>query len=297
MLLKNRYVMEEYIFNKNYFGRNYAFVQVSAEQKLDVNYLKNNSIDGFIIITDDINKKVNDIKNISEYEELRGLNLNSYYYESITDLSRFKKLEYLNILGKSNGEIPFSSLGSLWCIYLNYDKRSCKSFFECVNLEYIFIDNYTETSSKDFEKFEKAKRIGLMKCKIIEFDAIKNMSKLEHIGIGYNSKMKTLKWLDGNNSLKSVAIQNCKNIKDWEIIGSLEKIQKLTIENCGELPSLNWLQQLTNLEEIRIIGTTSVKDGKIKEIMKIPKLKYLFVPVKKEYDVTLQELTIFNNKP
>ncbi|MCY6356884.1 leucine-rich repeat protein [Bacteroides thetaiotaomicron] len=203
----------------------------------------------------------------------------------------------MNILGKSNGEIPFSSLGSLWCIYLNYDKRSCKSFFECVNLEYIFIDNYTETSSKDFEKFEKAKRIGLMKCKIIEFDAIKNMSKLEHIGIGYNSKMKTLKWLDGNNSLKSVAIQNCKNIKDWEIIGSLEKIQKLTIENCGELPSLNWLQQLTNLEEIRIIGTTSVKDGKIKEIMKIPKLKYLFVPVKKEYDVTLQELTIFNNKP
>lgn len=51
-----------------------------------------------------------------------------------------------------------------------------------------FIDNYTETSSKDFEKFEKAKRIGLMKCKIIEFDAIKNMSKLEHIGIGYNPK-------------------------------------------------------------------------------------------------------------
>lgn len=141
------------IINKNYFGRNYAFVQVSAEQKLDVNYLKNNSVDGFIIITDDINKKVNDIKNISEYEELRGLNLNSYYYESITDLSKFKKLEYLNILGKSNGEIPFSSLGSLWCIYLNYDKRSCKSFFECVNLEYIFIDNYTETSSKDFEKF------------------------------------------------------------------------------------------------------------------------------------------------
>lgn len=64
---------------------------------------------------------------------------------------------------------------------------------------------------------------------------------------------------------------------NWEL-GENTKVDN---RNCGELPSLNWLQQLTNLEEIRIIGTTSVKDGKIKEIMKIPKLKYLFVPVKK----------------
>lgn len=102
--------------------------------------------------------------------------------------------------------------------------------------------------------------------------------------------MESIKWLEDNNSLISVAFQNCKNIKDWE------KIEKLIIENCGELPSLSFLLQLTNLKEIRIIGTTSVKDGKIKELMKIPKLNFLFVPVKKEYDITLQDLTDFNSK-
>lgn len=59
---------------------------------------------------------------------------------------------------------------------------------------------------------------------------------------------------------------------------------------------MSFLHQLTNLKEIRIIGTTSVKDGKIKELMKIPKLNFLFVPVKKEYDITLQDLTDFNSK-
>jgi hypothetical protein len=122
------------------------------------------------------------------------------------------------------------------------------------------------------------------------------MSKLEHIGIGYNLKMESIRWLEDNNSLISVAFQNCKNIKDWEKIGSLEKIEKLVMENCGELPSLSFLQQLTSLKEIRIIGTTNVKDGKIKELMKMPQLNYLFIPVKKEYDITLQDLTTFNSK-
>lgn len=225
--------MEEYIFNKNYFGRDYTFIQVEVEQTFDINYIRNNSIDGIIIITDDRNKKIQDIKNISEFKELIGLNLNSYCYEKLTDLSNFEKLEYLSFLGKSDSEIPFSSLESLWCVYLNYDKKSCKSVFYCKNLEYIFIDNYTETSSKYFQKFEKPKRIGLIKSKVVEFDAIKNMPQLEHIGIGYNLKMESIKWLEDNNSLISVAFQNCKNIKDWEKIGSLEKIEKLIIDNCG----------------------------------------------------------------
>ncbi|SCB96580.1 hypothetical protein [Gilliamella intestini] len=288
--------MEEHIFNKNYFGRSYTFIQVNTEQKFDINYIRNNSIDGIVITTDDRNKKIHDIKMISNFKELRGLNLNSYCYGRLTDLSDFKKLEYLNFLGKTDSEIPFSSLESLWCVYLNYDKKSCKSVFDCKNLEYIFIDNYTSTSSKDFQKFEKAKRIGLIKSKVEEFNAIKNMPQLEHIGIGYNLKMESIKWLEDNNSLISVALQNCKNIKDWEKIGSLKKIEKLIIENCGELPTLSFLQRLTNIKEIRIIGTTSVKDGKIKEIMKIPQLNYLFIPVKKGYDITIQDLTTFNNK-
>lgn len=44
--------MEEYIFKKEYFGRNYTFMQVRIEQIPDATYIKKNGIDGVIVITD-----------------------------------------------------------------------------------------------------------------------------------------------------------------------------------------------------------------------------------------------------
>ena len=135
-----------------------------------------------------------------------------------------------------------------------------------------------------------------MKSKLSEFNALQNMPHLEHIGIGYNSKMEFISWLKDNKSLTSVAFQNCKKIKDWEILGSLTNMERLTIDNCGELPSIAYLLHLPNLKEIRMIGSTSIRDCKVRDIMSIPHLKSFFIPVKKGYDITLQDITLFNNK-
>ena len=97
-------------------------------------------------------------------------------------------------------------------------------------------------------------------------------------------------------SLTSISLKNCKNINNWEIIGSMNNIKQITIDSCGILPSLNFLKKLTNLQEIRILGSTYIKDNKIKEILEMPQLKYIFIPVKKEYDITLQDLNEFNLK-
>ncbi len=287
---------EKYIYSKDFFGRDYRFVQIDPSEDVDVGYLNKNQVDSISIALDDKEDKC--IKNLSRLtgiSEFRGGGLNNYCYETLQELSNFSKVEYLDLKGKSLKPIPFEMLKSLWCVYLNYDKKTCQSIFECENLEYIFIDNYSDSTSINFTKFKKAKRIGLIKSKITEFDAIKKLTKLEHIGIGYNLKLETLEWMKDNNTLKSVAFQNCKNIKDWNVIASSNNIEKIYIENCGELQSISLFKQLTNLKEIRILGNTSIKDGKVKELMSLPKLKYLFVPVKKEYDISLQDLTCFNS--
>ena len=78
---------------------------------------------------------------------------------------------------------------------------------------YLLFDNYSGMTSNEFVSFGKARRIGLMKSKLSEFNALQNMPHLEHIGIGYNSKMESISWLKDNKSLTSVAFQNCKKIK------------------------------------------------------------------------------------
>ena len=288
--------MEMNIIRKEYFGKEYAFMQADMEQIPDISYIQENEVDGLIAVSENVNMKIENIEKISVLKNIRALNLNSYSYKDLSHLSCFRKLEYLKIYGKVDKEIPFESLPLLWCIYLNYKRKNCKPIFQCKNLEYIFIDNYSETSSNAFLAFEKARRIGLVKNKLIEFNALQNMPQLEHIGVGNNSNMESISWLRDNKSLTSVAFQNCKKIKDWEILGTLTKMERLIIENCGELPSVAFLLHLSNLKEIRIIGSTSVKDGKVKEIMNLPHLKSFFIPVKKEYDITLQDITLFNNK-
>ncbi|WP_302762132.1 hypothetical protein [Phocaeicola coprocola] len=288
--------MEKYFFEKKIFERSYTFTQIDSDQSIDTKYIINNKINGFIITTKDVEKKIKGIRKITTYQFLKALNLNTLLYENISELQNLNNLEYISFYGKVDYKIPFSSLKKLWCIYLNYDKKTCKSIFECISLENLFLDHYLCKSSFEFEHLTKLKRIGLTKTNLMEFYAINNMPYLEHIGIGYNPNLTSLEWLDGNESLTSISLKNCKNINNWEIIGSMNNIKQITIDSCGILPSLNFLKKLTNLQEIRILGSTYIKDNKIKEILEMPQLKYIFIPVKKEYDITLQDLNEFNLK-
>ncbi|RTQ92855.1 hypothetical protein [Lysinibacillus telephonicus] len=285
------------VFDKVYFDRSFRFININPDiEVIDVEDIKMQEIDSVSVSHDSINHKFESIKNLNGISDIRGLRLNSYNYNSLKDLKNYSSLEYFNFLGKTDEVIPFEELVSLWCVYLNYDKKTCSSIFQNKNIEYLFIDNYSDDSSEKFNIFTNAKRIGLVKTKIIEFEALRYMPFLEHIGIGYNSKMTSLKWIEEGKSLNSIGFQNCKNIKDWSSIGTVSTIEKVIIENCGEIPSLDFLHQLPNLQEVRIIGTTSIKDGKIKHLLNHKTLKYLFLPIKKDYDIKLADLENFNNR-
>lgn len=286
--------METYIFEKEIFERSYTFIQVDDGQSFDIEYIRDNKIDGFVVTANDIKTKIKDIKRIATCKFLRALNLNTLLYENISELSNLNNLEYISLYGKVDYKIPFSSLNNLWCIYLNYDKKTCESIFDCTNIENLFFDNYLCKSSFEFNSLTKLRRIGLMKTNLTEFDVIHNMPYIEHIGIGYDANLTDLDWLYGNESLTSISLKNCKNINNWEIIGSVNNVKQITIDNCGVLPSLGFLNKLTNLQEIRILGSTYIKDNKIRELLEMPQLEYISIPVKKEYDLTLLDLNNFN---
>ncbi|MFC9539004.1 hypothetical protein ACFTQ7_03875 [Lysinibacillus sp. NPDC056959] len=284
------------VFDKVYFNRNFRFININPDiEVIDIEDVTRQKIDSVSVSHESIKHKFENIKKLNDISDIRGLRLNSYDYVSLNELKNYSSLEYFNFLGKTDEVIPFAELNSLWCVYLNYDRKTCSSIFQNKNLEYLFIDNYIGDSSKEFNIFTKAKRIGLVKNKILEFEALKYMPVLEHLGIGYNSKMTSIKWIEDGKSLTSIGFQNCKNIKDWSSIGNVSSIEKIIIENCGEIPSLDFLHQLPNLKEVRIIGTTSIRDGKIKDLMNHKTLKYLFLPIKKDYDIKLADLDSFNN--
>ncbi|MDO4729372.1 MAG: hypothetical protein Q4B43_10280 [Bacteroidota bacterium] len=285
--------MEDYIFNKNYFGRDYNFCQVDINKPFDNQNFKNKGADSIIALINNADNRCDDIKNITQYTDLRGLSIEGIF-DSLDGLSEFKKLEFLNMNVKCKKEIPFGSLKNLWCIYLNYNKKTDFSVFDCQNLEYIFIDNYKESDACPFEKFSKAKRIGLMQTHILSFP-LEKMPHLEHFGMGYNAKIQDISWLN-HHSLQSLSIANCKHIKNWNTISTLKQLEILIIENCKEIPSLDFLLELNQLKEIRLIGDIKITDNKIAKILELPNLKKFVIPIRKEYDLTFQEYTQWKNR-
>lgn len=285
-------MLVDYIFEKNYFGRDFRFYQVDVKEKIDVEKLQLKGVDSLIGVINAEKRIYKNIENISTFSTARGLSLYGNYDE-LDDLSQFKSLEYLSINVLCKKEIPFQDLENLWYINLNYDKKTCRQIFECKALEYINIDNYKELDTSSFENFTKAKNISLRKANFTEF-SIEKMPNLEHFSLGYNTKIQDISFLK-DTSLKLVGFRNCKNIKNWEILGTLKNLEALYLENIKDIPSLDFLSGLKHLKTISIVGDVRVLDGQIKNILQRPNLEYFVIPVRKEYDLTFQEYTQWQN--
>lgn len=243
-----------------------------------------------LVIRMSTNEEMNKLDDLSNLPFLEGLSFPDVYYPTLDVLKKLSHIIYLKIQGKSGMSIPFDFLPKLWCVYLNYDKKTCASIFKAQQLEYLLIDNYVGKSSEDFVVFNKLKRLGLMKFKLSEFNAIENMSNIEHLGMEYNSKMTDISWIKKAPTLKSVAISNCSKITNWEMLGNLSNLETIIIENAGEISSIDFLSNLPNLKEVRFIGKTYVKDNRIKHLLNNNNLQRFFIPIRNSYDITINDL-------
>ncbi|MBK8172626.1 MAG: hypothetical protein IPK60_20125 [Sandaracinaceae bacterium] len=286
----------ETTFEKTYFDRTFRFAKLDpAHDVVDARRLKELGADSVSVsVADPTCTNIEDVDLLKGVSGIRALRLNAYSYKSVAGMSACTSLEYLSFTGVSNGAVPFAACTALWCAYLNYDPKTCEAIFEAKTLEHAFVDNYVGKSSKPFESFRNARRLGLMKNRLAELDAVQAMPKLEHLGFGYNSTMKSIGWLSHHASLSSVGFNNCKNISDWNVLATLSNLEVVLLESCGEIATLDFIHQLPRVKELRLVGNTRVKDARIASLLKHPTLKHIFVPVRKDYDVTLSELTAFN---
>ena len=279
-----------YIHRKDVFGKILGGLTLDiGTEKIDKDFLMSNQINS-LVIRMSTNEEMNKLDDLSNLPFLEGLSFPDVYYPTLDVLKKLSHIIYLKIQGKSGMSIPFDFLPKLWCVYLNYDKKTCASIFKAQQLEYLFIDNYVGKSSEDFVVFNKLKRLGLMKFKLSEFNAIENMSNIEHLGMEYNSKMTDISWIKKAPTLKSVAISNCSKITNWEMLGNLSNLETIIIENAGEISSIDFLSNLPNLKEVRFIGKTYVKDNRIKHLLNNNNLQRFFIPIRNSYDITINDL-------
>ena len=263
-----------YIHERDVFGKLFRGFSLDISEEIDKEFLISNRINS-LVLTRSANQEKEDMAMLAEIPLLEGLSFPDPYYPTLNVLKQLSNILYLNIKGKVGAPIPFESLPRLWCVYLNYDKKTCGSIFKAQSLEYLFIDNYKGSSSEDFVPLSKIKRLGLIKFGLNEFDAIEHMPYIEHLGMGYNPKMMDISWIAQAQSLKSVSFTNCKNITNWQVLGSLTNLETIIIENAGEIPSIDFLSHLPNLRKVGLIGKMDIKEKSPIEDNQSPDKSYI----------------------
>ncbi|MDM5250396.1 hypothetical protein [Lysinibacillus sp. G4S2] len=279
------------IYERKCYDRLYKYYKYSLDgkesfQKEDMEMY---SINGLSLFGQD---EILDLSKLSSLCGVKAIALNRHLYTSVDTLSKFRELEYFQVLNLCDNVIPFNNFERLWCAEINYDKKTCNLIFDNLGLEYLTLHNYKEKHHNDLSKLKNIKRLNLNQFKLENLEFISQLRKIDFLGISYNSNLTTIKDLDKTN-LKGLSIVNCKKIIDWEIISGLKEIEEIYLADCGEIESVSFLNELPNLKTLMITGNTTIKDGLLKGIIEKPGIEKANITLKKHYDITDDHLNKF----
>lgn len=278
--------------------------------------------DGFDFI-DDVygNPEALIVKGLNLNEEVRYINENNIksvyltYFKSkaITDLDFFKETSFIEKINLNDMDIDYSGLYHLHnlkhALLSIKNKRQYLDYSIFKNLEYLSIDWYTQFP--DFTKNVKLKKLAISKFKpksksFIELklpDRLQNLEITESNVLDFNGLelanlikfegyycncLQSFEGIKGiKKSLKTLILDYCPKLKDYDDLEQLKQIEKLILGDCGEISDLEFISKMPNLNFFSFVNT-NVKNGNLK-LLKQKKFSYLAFDDKRHYSNKLKE--------
>lgn len=187
---------------------------------------------------------------VNNLSELIGLEI---YSSCICSINKavLERIQYLSILFNDNSVIDFSTFKALKKL------RVVGFTHNAVNI----------TENLDFLELNCCKKINTL-------DFLKNIHSLKSIKLDYLPKLENIRELKNiSKSLNSLAICDCKNIKDIEetlyALTGLKQLQIYTVTTDSRLTfsSLNFLKGMTALESFA--SNYKIADGNLSELLNL----------------------------
>ena len=195
---------------------------------------------------------------------LEGLHLPETKFDNQV-VNSLHKLKFLGFADNKKVVIDLSNFPNLESLACDYSSR-LKGLETCKNLIDLTLTGY-KSESKDLSEvplFLNLKELSLFKTDITTLQGIEHYSNLKKLEIFSASKLERIAPLQVlSNSLEELQIEQCKKIKDFEVLGKVQSLKKIILSESGEIKSLAFVKELPHLEFISFWGT-NVLDGNIK---------------------------------
>lgn len=177
-----------------------------------------------------------DIHEIKQAPDIKYIQINDYSWEyDHSAVNYLLNLEDLSIYTTDKKEIDFSH----WPVLKNaaiFWRPKAKSLFQCVDLERLFIGKYTDNDLSKFESLENLKYLRVNAGSINSLNGIEKLQNLETLFLMQATKLEDLTGIEKLWHLKHLRIDNCRNIKNIDILASLKDAK---IEILGTTPRVN----------------------------------------------------------
>ncbi|MFG6392638.1 MAG: leucine-rich repeat domain-containing protein [Lachnospiraceae bacterium] len=248
--------------------------------------------------------KINNLKELEYYKNLKVLSLKDYGLKDTSKLQELKGLVYLDLSGNKNlGDLTgikemglltsldlretavsdievISSLKSLKYIDISYTLiEDASPLKECTKLEVLYAgynnENFADSSIMEVAaSLKNLKELDLTGNTAIT-GGMDNLEKLKGLvclklgGTFINNKQ--CKYLEGLKSLEVLSLQSNINITDFKSIKKLENLKELDLSATG-ITDIKGIEKLKNLKKLDL-SLTFIED--ISMLYKLKNLKHL----------------------
>lgn len=234
--------------------------------------------------------KIEDIDFLRQYDFFTHLTVSQGLID--IDISAVHYLHKLKYLSLSNGKqgIDFSNFPLLEGASIDWNNKVI-NFKQCKKLKNLQLWKYKPASRGFFELLglNNLESLEITQSSIESFSGLEKLACLNRFEGYYLSKLTSLDGLENLKGLKTLVIENCKKIRNYEsTLGKLLVLEKLILSSCGELDDIEFVQRMRSLKFFSFVGT-NVKNGNLLTL-KEKKMDFLGFDNKRHYSHKMKEI-------
>ena len=252
---------------KGTFGtNNFKNVRIEKIKPIDTNYeidtdtiwYENHNIEDCIRATEKLKVKhihlqTNTIDFLSDprLQNIKGIRI-QFEIPNIEPLFNLKHLTHLSLPEDIKIEFDFSKFedliflgGSMPKKYVNLDKLS--------KLRYTYLFGYRKSDFKEFSHCNELTKLWMYSVDIENLNGLSTLANLTQLDLENCRKLISLDGIgNGNISLQTVHLTNCKKLKNADALMTLPNLRQLGLYQINELDSLAFLKDLNRLEMLML---------------------------------------------
>lgn len=219
---------------------------------------------------------------LSNHKHLQYFKILDWDIKDISGINYLSNLNALSISTYCKTKIDFNNFPKLKKCFFEWRKGS-DSLFDCGQLDYLYLMNYTGKHFKPISKLANLSELNLVDPHFETLEGIAQLTKLKNLEI-VSRRLKTIEHISKIEQLESLGISDSKKIEKINPISKLASLKILSLENMGEIESLRPLLACQSLEELYFFESTKVRDGQIRFLKQLPKLKIVRFENRRHYD-------------